>query len=716
MTRSVVRLLASLVLLVAFAAPASVRAAADPAAGYAATWTVTEAGGHVRTDDQIAVGDDLELSVFAVDGTALSQCMVRLTAVGGWLMETPGRLEDGACRLTVRLPDLPGDRSGVVPGSVEADLCISLALLLFADGQERAMASTTRTQPAGRTCYNGSDHSVNQVLDFRIDEGGTPRPFVSDPLMVSWNPTDWGTGMQPLRFSEDWHWELPAGFSSCHPYLNGDWQTIITTRRQDDCTPWDLHLPGVLPQGLQWTGDAAWYLEMVTEYHVDGGSPLGGMTISQGSVPIVDSDGLFQSSRPAIFPTDLAMTRFVVAGEPWTPSYQVSGGQTTSCRMELINNNAASDLYTVSPDANGICAFDVPPLALNEFHQVFVNAAITGFDTNPDVTFGGSISAIDPPAPPTIEPPIEQTDGKTGIGVEPGAGQGLVVDLAVTPNLLTTSSTGLASATTAAVACAGRAVSTNVESGGSIPRLTARCPLPAGKYTATARMVDVSGTASTSTKVFTVLPPRPHLSTWTPSKGSTGVARDKRPSVTFDVNVGGVSTSSFRLRDEVTKAYRSATVTYNAATRRATLTPASLLTAGRTYRLYLTSAIKGSSGRSLLATNWTFRVTTDATRPTIVGRLPASGATGVSRTSSVKVRFSSAVKGVTTSSFQLKDTVTGSYIAASVSYDAATHRATLDPVGSLARGRTYQVIARSGIRDLAGNALITMSWKFKTAS
>lgn len=713
-----VGLLACLVLVGAAAMPAAVAAAADPASGYSASWTVTEPGGHVRSqdDDQIAVGDLLELSFSAVDGTAVNQCRVRLTAVGGWLMETPGRIDGDACRLTVRLPDFPGDRSGLTPGSVQGDLCVTALTFEFADGQERAMATGTRQEPAGRACYDGSDHSWDQVLDFRIDEGGAPQPFVSDPLMVSWNPADWGTGMQPLRFGEDWHWELPAGFSYCHPYLNGDWQTIVMPRRQDDCSPWDVHLPGVLPTGVTWAGDAAWYLELVTTYRVAGGSPLDGMTVTQGSVPIIESDGVFESSRPAVFPTDLARTRFVVAGERWQPSYQVSGGTTDECVLALINQNAADDRYTVAPDADGVCTFDVPPLAADESHQTFVNAAINGFPSEPNVTYGGSILAIDRPAPPTIEPPVEETDGDTGIGVAPGAGQGLAVDLEVAALPLTTASAGATTAAAPIAACTDQSLSTNVESGGSIPHLDASCRLAPGRYTATARMVDVSGTIATSTRVFTVLAPRPYLKTWTPAKGSTGVARDKRPSVTFNVDVSGVSTSSFRLRDTVTLGYVSATVAYDHVTHRATLTPAFLLKAGRTYRAYLTSAIKSANGRTLLATNWTFRVTTDATRPTISGRLPSSGATGVSRTSTVKARFSEAVKGVTGTTFRLRDTVTGSYVAATVSYDAATHRAALDPSITLARGRTYQVVVRYGIRDLAGNSIVTTTWSFKTAS
>lgn len=80
------------------------------------------------------------------------------------------------------------------------------------------------------------------------------------------------------------------------------------------------------------------------------------------------------------------------------------------------------------------------------------------------------------------------------------------------------------------------------------------------------------------------------------------------------------------------------------------------------------------------------------------------------------MRFSEAVKGVTGTTFRLRDTVTGAYVAATVSYDAATHRAVLDPSAGLARRRTYQVVVRYGIRDIAGNSIVTTTWSFKTAS
>ena len=68
---------------------------------------------------------------------------------------------------------------------------------------------------------------VVDLLDVPVAPGGTPRAFVSDPPMLSWNPADWGTGMTPLAFGRTWHYQAPAWVDSCQPYLNGSWQTVI---------------------------------------------------------------------------------------------------------------------------------------------------------------------------------------------------------------------------------------------------------------------------------------------------------------------------------------------------------------------------------------------------------------------------------------------------------------------------------------------------------
>ena len=274
--------------------------------------------------------------------------------------------------------------------------------------------------------------------------------------------------------------------------------------------------------------------------------------------------------------------------------------------------------------------------------------------------------------------------------------------------------TGGVSTATAPVLCADRALSTNLDAGGAIPHLDASRGLAPGRYIATATMVDAAGVETSAQRAFTVATAPPHVLTRTPASGATGVARDVHPTVTFDVPVTGVSGTSFRLRDVATGKIVASTVSYNATTHRATLSPATKLTAGKTYRLYLTSAVRGPGDAALGATNWSFRVSTDRTSPIIVGRVPGKSATSVSRTRNAAVRFSSAVRGVSASSFQLRDLATGAFVPAVVSYDKATHRATLNPSTKLKGRHHYQVIVRPSILDKAGNAFKKATWSFTT--
>jgi hypothetical protein len=717
-SRRVFAVVAALTLVAALAPAAT--AAADPAAGYDAAWTVTRPDLTQRTDGRIAVGDDLSLVFKAVDGTPATDCKIRITARGGSMMETPGLIANGECRLTIRLPDFPdpGDRSWIPPDDAALDICVWPPYVNFADGQTRHLRAEDDAQPGGRECNNfaGSGGPQFARLDFRFDPTGTPRPFQSTPQVLSWNPADWGTGMQPLRFGQPWHVELPDWAARCWTYLNGEWQTVIRPAIGAGCETWDVRVPGVLPSTLPWVADgsSSFYFELFAEYHLDETGP-GGMTLSQMHVPLAASDGVFESSRTAIFPVDLATTRFVPAGEPWTPVYQVDGATPLSCNLKL---------YTVPPtwpegtideedfpgtvDDQGRCGFTVPAMEANEFHQYYVTATFAE-PIDPNLSFGGSISAVPPPEPPVIDPPVEEPDGETGIGVEPGDGLGLVVDVEVVPNDATGSLAGTAAE------CTDRAVSPNLETGGDIPRLSTSCGLAPGQYTVNARMVDASGVITTAARSITVLAPRPAIAARTPAPNQTGVARNIRPTVTFTQPVSGVSASSFRLRDVAAGTWVPATVTYDAATRKATLRPSALLGAGRTYRLYLTSAIKNASGRSLLYTYWSFKVTTDATRPTFT-RSPASGATGVSRYANVVLTFSEPVVGATSSRIRLRDAATGTYVTATVTYYPDLRKAVLNPSVTLRGLRRYTVVVSSGMTDRAGNPLYPSptTWSFTT--
>ena len=108
--------------------------------------------------------------------------------------------------------------------------------------------------------------------------------------------------------------------------------------------------------------------------------------------------------------------------------------------------------------------------------------------------------------------------------------------------------------------------------------------------------------------------------------------------------------------------------------------------------------------------------TPDTTRPKVVGKTPASRKTGVDRDRNVKVRFSEAVRGVTSKTLRLVNISTGRVVRARVTYKSSTHVATLNPVRREHARRWYRVVVRAGITDLRGNKIARTSWRFKTGA
>ncbi len=117
------------------------------------------------------------------------------------------------------------------------------------------------------------------------------------------------------------------------------------------------------------------------------------------------------------------------------------------------------------------------------------------------------------------------------------------------------------------------------------------------------------------------------------------------------------------------------------------------------------------------------RWTVDTTAPAIDGRSPEKDVRGVASTKSVTVTFSEAldpqtVKGAT---FFLTRQGATAAVPATVSYEAATETATLDPSSNLASDASYTVTVKGGsaagggVKDKAGNALAgDETWSFTT--
>jgi len=135
------------------------------------------------------------------------------------------------------------------------------------------------------------------------------------------------------------------------------------------------------------------------------------------------------------------------------------------------------------------------------------------------------------------------------------------------------------------------------------------------------------------------------------------------------------------------------------------------------YRAALSRGTDPNLATVLDEVSLTYRPGLDTTVPVILGRSPLANAIDVPLNSSVKAMFSEQMDAltITTATFGLKEHVSGTPVAASVSYDPATFTATLTPTANLTGGTVYDVVVSVGAKDAAGNALAAEeNWSFTT--
>ncbi|BCJ42132.1 hypothetical protein Aiant_27890 [Actinoplanes ianthinogenes] len=108
----------------------------------------------------------------------------------------------------------------------------------------------------------------------------------------------------------------------------------------------------------------------------------------------------------------------------------------------------------------------------------------------------------------------------------------------------------------------------------------------------------------------------------------------------------------------------------------------------------------------------------DTTAPTVTSTTPAGGATGVAVTAPITVRFSEGMAAgtITPANLELRGPG-GTLIGRTVAYDAANQAATITPSAALTASTAYTVTVRTGVTDVAGNALAAdHQFSFTTAS
>lgn len=204
-----------------------------------------------------------------------------------------------------------------------------------------------------------------------------------------------------------------------------------------------------------------------------------------------------------------------------------------------------------------------------------------------------------------------------------------------------------------------------------------------------------------------------------PVDAATDVALNSKVVATFSeaMNASSINTVSFTVIGSG-EAALSGAVSLDAATKTASFTPGSNLTASTVYTATLTRNVKSSAGIALAANYvWSFTSGTavDTTAPTVSSTKPADAATGVARNRNVSANFSEELDpaSVNTSTFTLSDD--GSPISGAVSYSNKV--ATFNPDSNLTANTVYTATLTTGNTDLASNPLAAnVVWSFTTGT
>lgn len=195
----------------------------------------------------------------------------------------------------------------------------------------------------------------------------------------------------------------------------------------------------------------------------------------------------------------------------------------------------------------------------------------------------------------------------------------------------------------------------------------------------------------------------------------TGVDTHAKLMVTFSkaMKAASLTNSSFSLSCP-TGTPVAASVSYDAATLSATLTPTAPLPPTTTCTATVGTGVVDMTDVPLAgAFVWSFVTATaaplDTTRPTVTFTVPANGTAAVAVNTKISATFSEAMNPatLTAASFSLTNTTAGTAVAGAVTYVAGSRTVTFTPAqaASLASGSLFSATITSAATDLAGNAL-----------
>lgn len=251
---------------------------------------------------------------------------------------------------------------------------------------------------------------------------------------------------------------------------------------------------------------------------------------------------------------------------------------------------------------------------------------------------------------------------------------------------------------------------------------TAPIPLVLGSNTITVTATDSSGNTAHGTIVVTRVAEAtpPTVVSTSPIAGATDVAVNAAVTVIFNeaMDAATINPATITLKNSLDNPV-AASVSYNAVTNQAKLTPSSQLAYSATYTATVTTGVHDASGNAL-AVPYGFSFTTgasnDVVAPVVQSVSPASGSTCAATSGAVTASFDEDLDPATVNGSSFSLTGPGSStVPGAVVYLNRT--ALFTPASALLEGNTYTAGLTTAITDLAGNHLVSpYQWSFTTAA
>jgi hypothetical protein len=252
------------------------------------------------------------------------------------------------------------------------------------------------------------------------------------------------------------------------------------------------------------------------------------------------------------------------------------------------------------------------------------------------------------------------------------------------------------------------------------------------QYTATitSGATDLAGNALASAYIWSFTTgaatdlTKPTVSFTSPTDGAIAVPLNRKINVAFSEEMDPltITTVSFKVTGPGLTAVAGA-VSYIDST--ATFIPLANLPASTLFTCTITTGAADLAGNTL-AVNYVWHFTTgvaqDTTAPSVISTSPLDLATGVAINKIVNATFSEAMDPLTiaTTSYSLRETLSGNDVPGTVTYVAASNTARFNPLSDLAFNTDYTATITGGIggvADLAGNVLTADKvWSFATGA